>query len=159
MVKLGFSLVLIITLASTLWIVGCGGGETSTPTESATHTPTPGPPPIPPKAGEWIVTTQFGELGITVNPGGTSISTIAFYFDDFKCEGEEGSFVNNRSLSIVFTEPLPIVNSQFNYTTSDPSGTYRSVYGAFDSTGAGASGTWEIGIAGGPACSDTWEYQ
>jgi len=106
-----------------------------------------------------MVATQFGELGITVNPGGSSISTIAFYFDDFKCDGEEGSFVNNRDLSIVFTEPLPIINSQFNYTTSDPGGAYRSVYGAFDNTGARASGTWEIGIAGGPVCSDTWEYK
>lgn len=110
--------------------------------------------PAPPKPGEWTATTDFGELGFTVNPDSTGIAKVSFDFAEFTCGNNQWS----GGMSIEHETPWPITDGEFTLDT--PLG-YRSlwdvvIHGEFDKSGTHASGTWEISSAE-KTCSGNWE--
>jgi len=113
---------------------GCGGEEVT---------------PAPPKPGEWTASTEFGELGFTVNSDSTGIAKVSFDFAEFECGGVQvsgGISVENPSL-------WPITGGQFTVDAYVRPWDIV-IRGEFDETGTQASGTWEIT---GTTCSGTWE--
>ena len=140
-------LILSFLIALILVVVSCG---TAAVVEEGEDEVTP----VPPKPGEWAASTEFGELGFTVNPDGRGIAKVSFDFAEFKCGGIERS----GGMSIAHETPWPITDGQFTVdTTIGPTVTWDIVIqGEFDKAGTHASGTWKISSAG-TSCSGTWE--
>ena len=110
--------------------------------------------PALPMSGEWTATTEFGEIGFTVNPDSTRIAKVSFDFVEFKC----GNTQLSGGMSIGSETLWPITDGQFTIDTSlGPMTPWDVVIqGEFDQTGTHASGTWEISSAG-EIRSGTWE--
>jgi len=142
---LAISLLLALVLLIGMGVGACGGGEVTPPPgeEEEEEEVTPAPP----TPGEWTTSTEFGELGFTVNSGSTGITKVSFNFAEFECGGAQvsgGVSAENPSL-------WPITDGQFTVDASIPFGEVV-IEGEFDETGTHASGTWEINV-----CSGTWE--
>ena len=121
-------------------LIGMGAGTCGNVEEEGGTT-------APPTPGEWTASTEFGELGLTVNPDSTGIAKVSFDFADFECGGSQvsgGVSVENPSL-------WSITDGRFTVDASIPLGE-AVIDGEFDETGTHASGTWEIN-----GCSGTWE--
>ena len=101
----------------------------------------------PPTPGEWIISADFGELGLTVNSGSTGITKVSFNFAEFECDGVQVS----GGVSVKNPDMWPITDGQFTVDVF-VSPWDVVIEGEFDETGTHASGTWEIGT-----CSGTWE--
>jgi hypothetical protein len=110
-----------------------------------------------PTGGDWKASTEFGELGFTVNPSGTKVTKLIFDVRNWACGPVSGSW----TLTTYWTNPLsgwPITNNQFAIIHTRSGYPYTEVYtvnGSFDSTARKASGTWGYSV-GGTTCSGNW---
>lgn len=139
---LAIPLLVVLVLLIGMGAGACGDGEVTPDGEEEEEVT-----PAPPTPGEWTASTDFGELGFTVNSSSTGITKVSFNFAEFECGGAQmsgGVSAENPSL-------WPITDGQF---TIDASMAFGDVVieGEFDETGTHASGTWEINV-----CSGTWE--
>lgn len=132
---LSISLLVVLVLLIGMGAGTCGNGEEEGGTTA------------PPTPGEWAASTEFGELGFTVNSDSTGITKVSFNFVEFECGGSSMSGgVSTENPSLWF-----INDGLFTIETSGMFGE-AVIEGEFDETGNHASGTWEIN-----GCLGTWE--
>ena len=106
-------------------------------------------PSAPPetRAGEWKATTDFGEFTFTVDPSGTTITSIEYSFQSCSDAIISGSITFSGTLDL--EEGLPIENGKF---TLEVGGVASMEFdGKFSRDGTRASGSWTAG-----ACSGKW---
>ena len=139
------SLLVVLVLLIGMGALACGGNgdESGAPPSGDGEEVTLGPP----TPGEWAASTEFGELGFTVNSDSTGITKVSFNFVEFECGGSSMS-------GGVSTENPSLWSINDGLFTIETSGMFGEVVieGEFDDTGTHAAGTWEIN-----ACSGTWE--
>ena len=106
-------------------------------------------PSAPPetRAGEWKATTDFGEFTFTVDPSGTTITSIEYSFQSCSDAIISGSITFSGTIDL--GEGLPIENGKF---TLEVGGVASMEFdGKFSRDGTRASGSWTAG-----ACSGKW---
>ena len=106
-------------------------------------------PSAPPetRAGEWKATTDFGEFTFTVDPSGTTITSIEYSFQSCSDAIISGSVTFSGTIDL--GEGLPIENGKF---TLEVGGVASMEFdGKFSRDGTRASGSWTAG-----ACSGKW---
>ena len=106
-------------------------------------------PSAPPetRAGEWKATTDFGEFTFTVDPGGTTITSIEYSFQSCSSAIIAGSVTFSGTLNL--EDGLPIENGKFTLEVGGV--TSMEFQGKFSRDGTRASGSWTAG-----ACSGKW---
>ena len=107
-----------------------------------------------PKSGDWTVTTDFGQLVLTVNSDGTYITKIGYTFSSWTI----GSVTRSGTVTISTSPGWSITDNKFTINNNlDPWGDQKmTINGEFNQTGDGASGTWSANFYGTTA-SGTWE--
>ena len=106
-------------------------------------------PSAPPetRAGEWKATTDFGEFTFTVDPSGTTITSIEYSFQSCSDAIISGSITFSGTIDL--GEGLSIENDKF---TLEVGGVASMEFdGKFNRDGTRASGSWTAG-----ACSGKW---
>ena len=106
-------------------------------------------PSAPPetRAGEWKATTDFGEFTFTVDPSGTTITSIEYSFQSCSDAIISGSVTFSGTIDL--GEGLSIENDKF---TLEVGGVASMEFdGKFSRDGTRASGSWTAG-----ACSGKW---
>jgi hypothetical protein len=106
-------------------------------------------PSAPPetRAGEWKATTDFGEFTFTVDPSGTTITSIEYSFQSCSDAIISGSVTFSGTIDL--KEGLPIENGKFTLEVGGISS--MEFDGKFSRDGTRASGSWTAG-----ACSGKW---
>jgi hypothetical protein len=106
-------------------------------------------PSAPPetRAGEWKATTDFGEFTFTVDPSGTTITSIEYSFQSCSDAIISGSVTFSGTIDL--GEGLPIENGKFTLEVGGV--TSMEFDGKFSRDGTRASGSWTAG-----ACSGKW---
>lgn len=110
-----------------------------------------------PTSGDWKASTEFGELGFTVNLDGTKVIKLIRDVRNWSCGPVSGSWTSTT----YFTDPQagwPISNGQFAITINGSMASLATVWtvnGTFSNTGKEASGTWGFSISG-TICSGNW---
>lgn len=106
-------------------------------------------PSAPPetRAGEWKATTDFGEFTFTVDPSGTTITSIEYSFQSCSAAIISGSVRFSGTINL--EEGLPIENDKFTLEMGGV--TSMEFQGKFSRDGTRASGSWTAG-----ACSGKW---
>jgi LysM repeat protein len=104
---------------------------------------------------DWVATTDFGKLILTVNAGGTQVIKVDYRFNGWSCgaitysetvDASSWLITNGKlSLSTSFPNPVP------------PHDTLDRIYliGTYDATNQKFFGTWELVST--TICSGTWE--
>jgi hypothetical protein len=152
----------LLLVAALVASVGCQPAPTPTPVPTSTSTPTSTPiPPTPtttapasrtPAGGDWVSSTDWGKLVLTVDSTGTSITKVSYQFSNFKCGP-----VSNSGTITSSGGNNPIINGKFTLkVTMSGSQQDMTVNGEFDATGQKVSGTW-VEMAYGNKCSGVWE--
>lgn len=106
-------------------------------------------PSAPPetRAGKWEATTDFGEFTFTVDPSGTTITSIEYSFQSCSDAIISGSVTFSGTIDL--GEGLSIENGKF---TLEVGGVASMEFdGKFSRDGTRASGSWTAG-----ACSGKW---
>ena len=106
-------------------------------------------PSAPPetRAGKWKATTDFGEFTLTVDPSGTTITSIEYSYQSCSDAIISGSVTFSGTIDL--DEGLPIENDKF---TMEIGGIASMEFeGKFSRDGTRASGSWKAG-----ACSGKW---
>lgn len=108
-----------------------------------------------PESGDWIASTEFGEIVLTVDSEGNYITKLSITFSDYSC----GGITQNGTVTKQSSSGWSISNNQFSITTSiNPSGTTKlTIQGTFNQSGKEASGTWSINVSG-ITCSGNWTH-
>jgi hypothetical protein len=108
----------------------------------------------PPRAGDWKVTSDFGQFVFTVNSDGSYITKLVLTFSGYSC----GGISQSGTITISSSPGWSISKEKFNISNSiDPQGNVTmSINGTFSKSGEEASGTWSL-IAYGTTCSGSWE--
>ena len=112
-------------------------------------------PSAPPetRAGDWKATTDFGEFTFTVDPGGTTITSIEYSFQSCSSAIITGSVTFSGTINLEVgahrDAPLPIENGKFTLEVGGV--TSMEFHGKFSRDGTRASGSWTAG-----ACSGKW---
>ncbi len=160
--KMGRIIVILVTVMATVFVLGGCTKPTVAPSPQLAPEPEPTPIPeleptpaskqAPPKPGEWIASTKFGELRFTVNSSSTGITKIHLEFERYECGG-----VTWESGGVTFenTSPSPITGRKFTFEAYVNPWDFV-VQGEFDEAGMNASGTWQIT---GKNCSGEWESE
>ena len=106
-------------------------------------------PSAPPetRAGKWEATTDFGEFTFTVDPSGTTITSIEYSFQSCSDAIISGSITFSGTIDL--GEGLSIENSKFTLEVGGV--TSMEFDGKFNRDGTRASGSWTAG-----ACSGKW---
>ncbi len=105
-----------------------------------------------PEAGDWIASTDFGKLIISVDDLGTRITKIDYRFSNWTCG------FTTQSSEIVDASSWLVTDNKFSVTsTFDKDGlVHMLLYGAYDSANQKLTGTWEESVSD-TICSGTWD--
>lgn len=151
-------IIVLTTVLGIIFILGACTEPTIAPAPEQAAAPasppepesTPMPKQAPPKPGEWVASTTFGELRFVVNPSSTGIAQIHLEFKQFEC-GD----VTWESGGVTFENASPsrIIDSKFEFEAYVNPWDFI-VEGEFDRTGVYASGTWQVK---GKDCHGEWE--
>lgn len=103
-------------------------------------------------AGDWVASTDFGKLIISVDDPDTRITKIDYQFSDWTC----GSIT--QSAEIVDASSWLVTDNKFSIisTFDQNAQVYMYLNGAYDSTNQKLTGTW-VETAKDAYCSGTWE--
>jgi hypothetical protein len=167
--SLGWGALTILLIASLMWTirtlaplpsqvpVGLSSPEATTVILSSTVIPSATIQAMPQVsgsliAGDWVASTNFGKLIISVDDLGTRITKIDYQFSDWMC----GSIT--QSAEIIDASSWLVTDNKFSITsTLDQNGQLQMyLNGVADTSNQKLTGTWEE-TSNDAYCSGTWE--